>query len=400
MKITGVEQIKVAVPWKYRVIFSGDEAPWTHQYTTIVKMHTDEGITGISEGRLRGEISQSFIKSQVIGTDPFEIEKLIGGSILEGPTPTATQMIECGCWDIIGKALNVPVYKLLGGRFWDRVPITMYSSDEPEIEPVIKTAVNAVKIGIGTIKIKVGKDLKTDLVLVKGVREAVGDDVTIRVDSNSAWSVPTAINMINKMAKYYPQYIEQPIATWDLDGFKRVRDRVSVPLAICGSAPKIPGVMSLIKRDAIDVLSSDPSRTGGLWGWKKMDAICTAAGIPLVEHANGLGVSTAIWLAAAVTSPSCKYAHDINSLNNSTIEQPTCKVLSDDVITKPFRHENGFLQVPEGPGLGVELDEAKMEKYSELYQDLRREGDKGGHEGLAPRIVPNLTLPYRFQPTF
>ena len=400
MKIIDVEQIKVAVPWKYRMIFSGDAVPWTHQYTTIIKMHTDEGITGISEGRIRGEIPASLIKSRVIGADPFEIEKLIGTSILEGPTPTAIQMIECACWDIIGKALNVPVYKLLGGRFWDRVPITMYASDEPELEPVIETVENAVKIGIGTIKVKVGKNLKTDLALVKGVREAIGDDVNMRVDFNQAMSVPTAVNMINRIAKYYPQYVEQPISSYDLDAFKRVRDRVPVPLAICDAAPRHTEVMRLIKKDAIDVISSDPSRTGGLWGWKKMDAISTAAGIPMVEHANGLGVSTAIWLAAAVTSPSCKYAHDINSLNTSTVEHPTCKVLSDDVITKPFSHENGFLQVPEGPGLGVELDEAKMKKYSELYQELQRTGDKGGHEGEAPQNGPNLTLKYRFPPTF
>jgi len=351
-------------------------------------VHTDEGITGISEGS--ADISS--IKRRAIGADPFEIEKLIGTSILEGygyPTPTVAA-VECACWDIIGKSLNVPAYRLLGGRFWDRVPITITTSTEAT-EIVVKEAENVAKQGINTIKIKVGEDLKTDLNLVKSVREAVGDDVNLRVDPNQAWSVPTAINNINRMAKYYPQYIEQPIPSYDLDGFKRVRDRVPVPLAICDASPRLTEVMRLIKREAIDFVSSDPDRTGGLWGWKKLDAICTAAGIPLVCHMNpGLGVSTAIWLHATVTSPSCKYAHDIQSTNVGNSHEP-----SDDIITKPFKHENGFLQVPEGPGLGVELDEAKVKKYSEVYL----EHPHSGHGDLGSR-QPNLSRVAYFPPRY
>ena len=393
MKITNVEQIEVGIPWKRPLIRTHDAFPWTHQNANIIKMHTDEGITGISEAH--GELSPSFIKSRVIGTDPFEIEKLIGTSILEGPTPSAIATLETACWDIIGKSLNVPVYRLLGGRFWDRVPITITTSTEAT-EIVVKEAENAVKQGINTIKIKVGENLKTDLDLVKGVREAVGNDVNLRVDPNQSWSVPTAINNINRMAKYYPQYIEQPIAAYDLDGFKRVRDRVPVPLAVCDASPRHTEVMRLIKREAIDFVSSDPNRTGGLWGWKKMDAICTAAGIPLDCHINGLGVSTAIWLAATVTSPSCKYAHDINCTNTGV-----SKELSDDIITKPFKHENGFLQVPEGPGLGVELDEDKVQKYSNIAKEIRSNGGKGFHGQIPVSTTPNLTLVgSRFSPIY
>ena len=384
MKITGVEQIEVAIPWNRPLIRVHDAVPWTHQHSTIIKVHTDEGITGISEAPFSREFSQSFINSRVIGSDPFEIEKLIGTSILQGTTPTAVATVEAACWDIIGKSLNVPVYRLLGGRFWDRVPITITTSTEsPEV--VIKEAEHAVKQGINTIKTKVGENLKLDLDIVRGVREAVGDSVNIRVDPNQHWSVPTAINNINRMAKYYPQYIEQPIPAYDLDGFKRVRDRVPVPLTVCDASPRHTEVIRLIKREAIDFVSSDPDRTGGLWGWKKLDAICTASGIPLVCHVNGAGVSTAIWLQAVVTSPSCIYAHDIDCSNLGV-----SKTLVDDIITKPFKHENGFLQPPEGPGLGVELDEAKMTKYSELAKEQRREGSKTHGENF--RSSPNLTL--------
>jgi len=394
MKITEIEQTRVAIPWKGTALINFEEFPWTHQYSSIIKVHTDEGITGISEGRR----DVSPVIPRVIGTDPFEIEKLIGTSILQGPVPSEVMMVECACWDIIGKSLNVPVYKLLGGRFWDKVPITCYMG-MADTETVVKEAEHVVETGINTIKLKVGENPKFDLNHVKSVREAVGDDVNIRVDPNGAWSVPTAINMINKMAKYYPQYIEQPIPSYDFDGFNRVRERVPVPLAMCDAAPRHTEVIRLVKRDAIDVLSSDLDRTGGLWGWKKMDAICTAAGIPLVCHTDSLGVSTAIWLAATVTSPSCKYAHDINCSNVSKFG--VCKSLVDDIITKPFMHENGFLQVPEGPGLGVELDEAKMEKYSELYKELGRGPNphKGGHTGQYPRSAPNMTGP-RFPPRF
>lgn len=249
MKITNIEEYRVAIPWKGPIFlhFEDEKFPWTHQVSTIIKVHTDEGIIGISEASYWSGPSISSIKPQVIGTDPFEIEKLVGTSILQGPVPSAIMIVECACWDIIGKTLNVPVYKLLGGRFWDQVPITMYMG-MCDTETAVKEALHAKETGINTVKIKVGRDSKFDLNHVKSVREAVGDDVNIRVDPNQAWSVPTAINMINKMAMYYPQYIEQPIPAYDLDGFKRVRDRVPVPLAICDASPRHTEVMRLIKK--------------------------------------------------------------------------------------------------------------------------------------------------------
>lgn len=397
MEITDIELIKLAVPYIKPQLRPHIQIYYDYN-AAILKIHTNEGIVGISEvgGPERVEYEVNGARARLIGTDPFDIEKIVGTATLGQTfglsfesTPYTISSIEMACWDIIGKKLKVPVYKLMGGRMWEQISITSVTNYESP-ESVVKECMTAVEQGISTIKIKVGKDPNQDLAIIKAVRNAVGDNIELRIDSNQAWSVPKAINMINKMARYDPQYIEQPIPRWDLDGFKRVRDRVSVPLCVCDAQPRHPEVMRLIKRDSIDFVSSDPYRSGGLLGWKKLAAICEASGIPLICHLSGLGVSSAAYLHATVTNHICMYAHDIKCSNLKVSTQ-----YLDDIITKPFEHVNGYLNVPEGPGLGVELDDTKVKKWSEYYLRVRAKPKVSPVERYGS---PNLPLPYYFPP--
>lgn len=329
----------------------------------IVQVITDEGIVGIGERERhlwRKESEMTYMKSSLIGFDPFDIEAIVESqqSVFAG-YPQGIAAIEIACWDIIGKRTGVPIYKLMGGPVRDKVYVTRFIGIK-STEETVRDALEAVESGIKTIKLKVGQDPKKDLETIKAVREAVGDFIEIRVDSNQSWSVPTAINMINRMERYFPQFIEEPIPWWDHDGLARVKARTRVPICICEgygySISGLPRLMDLIKKDAIDFISTDPLRTGGMLGFKKLCAVCESAGIPVVTHWTRAGVTQAAWLHCCVSNNATMYANDIlcSNLKPSAI---------DDIITKPFKHENGYLKVPKGPGLGVVLDQEKLVKW-------------------------------------
>lgn len=329
----------------------------------IVQVFTDEGIVGIGEREEAPPIrDMTHLKPSLIGADPFDVQAIVGSQLsgqFAGP-PQEIAAIEMACWDIIGKHAGVPVYKLMGGPVRDKVYVTRFIGIT-SVEETVKDALEAVEAGIKTIKLKVGLDPQKDLETVKAVRESVGDSITIRVDSNQSWSVPEAINMINRMEKYFPQFIEQPIPWWDHDGLARVKARTRVPICICEgygyAISGLPRLMDLIKRDAIDFISTDPLRTAGMLGFKKLCAICEAAGIPVVTHWTRAGVSQAAWLHCCISNYATMYANDIlcSNLKPGPI---------DDIITEPLKHENGYLKALDGPGLGVTLDEEKLARYS------------------------------------
>lgn len=409
MKIKDIKVKRVSIPHSETVVMAENKGGYDHITTLVIQLETDEGIVGVSEmpgwhGPDRWEFEiENVLKPQLIGEDPFNIERIVGTRYfmthdaaaehaqVSGPFLIAS--IEIACWDIIGKASKLPVYKLMGGRLWEKIPITRFIGIRSP-EEAARDSLAAVKEGIKAIKLKVGLDPQQDIAIVKSVREAVGDDIAIRVDANQAWSVGTAINQINKMARYYPQYIEGPIPAWDWDGFLRIRRRTQVPLCVCETLHiegYLAAILRLIQKQAVDFVSTDPWRTAGLLGFKKLCAICDAADIPVVMHWNTLGVSQAACLHACESNHATFYPQDILCINLKP--GPV-----DDIVTRPLRHERGYLKVPEGPGLGVDLDEKKVEVWSKYDEEIRKEpakmtpAERFGDE--------NLPVTYYFPPRY
>jgi L-alanine-DL-glutamate epimerase-like enolase superfamily enzyme len=336
--------------------------------SAVVQISTDEGIVGL------GECEEPFftvgvdkLRSCLVGVDPFDIQAIIERLLPPRGAPRTKELtaIEMACWDIMGKKAGLPVYKLMGGAVRDKVAITRFLGIKP-VEQMVADVVRAAEAGVKTMKVKAGLNHQRDLETLKAIREAVGDYIEIRVDVNGAWSVPTAIDMINRMEQYGLQYVEGPLPNWDWDGLARVKARTGVPLCICtglnGDGVLSPGtvlarLMDLIKKDAIDVISTDPMRAGGMLGFRKLCAVCEAAGIPVVMHWSRSGISQSAWLHCCVSNNATMYAQDIlcSNLEPGGI---------DDIITEPFEHVDGYLTVREGPGLGVALDEMKVAKYA------------------------------------
>jgi len=360
MKITKVVGRNVRIPLVYPAKWSGGIRRAAPAY--ILEIHTDEGIVGLGEcvgptiPTLATVINEEFSQF-LVGQDPLKIELLtrrleefarnwlkVGYHAISG--------IEMALLDIKGKWLNTPVYQLLGGQCKKEIGYAGYLFiDEPEVNA--KRALEYKKQGYKEIKIKVGRDLNTDVDTLAAIRDAIGYNIKIRIDANMHWSLPTAIKWIKTLQKYEIQYVEQPLPDYDLDGLAALRRAVEVPIATDESCSSIERVLEMIKRDSCDVFVVYVSEAGGLTRARTIASIADACGKWCVM---GTWAETGVATIAG--------AHVIASTTNFAFCNDSHYMLqSDDIITKPLQIVNGAIAVPQGAGLGVELDMQKLDEF-------------------------------------
>jgi L-alanine-DL-glutamate epimerase-like enolase superfamily enzyme len=365
MKITEVRTIPVWCP--RRRAFGGVTrtalGPAAVSDYTIVFVDTDAGITGIGEVssvfKRRGELLRHDIDKalapSVVGEDPTRIAYLVQkmDQALDG-SEEGKAGIEMALWDILGKALDTPVYRLLGGKVRDRIPLS-YSVPWGEPEQMAGFAVERVRAGHRTIKVKVGNEPATDIAAVRLVREAIGPEVKLRVDGNMGWSTAKqAIGVIRAMEPYNLELVEQPLAAHDLEGMAEVRRAIGVPLMADESVRNPRSAMAVVRHGAADIANVYVTEAGGLLNASRIFAMCEAAGMPCMIGSMpefGIGTAAQIHLGVAMT--------------NLGPDSDTCGVLyhAEDLLTRPLRIENGFSYPPEGPGLGVEIDMNVLERW-------------------------------------
>jgi L-alanine-DL-glutamate epimerase-like enolase superfamily enzyme len=241
-------------------------------------------------------------------------------------------------------------------KFWGWVPYATLSTIKDE-------ARRCVEEGFDCLYLKVGLDRNFDVESVKAIRDAVGYGVDLRIDANQAWTPSGAIRMIKKMEQYDLEFVEQPVLMYNLDALARVRAAVSTPILSHESSWTFHDTLNVLKRDAADAVQLDPRFDEGVWGFRVAAGMAEAAGIGAVAHSFGeLGVATAFAIHAIASSPAFVYAN-----------QTAYSFLADDVIKDGMmKFEKGHLNVPEKLGLGVELDSAKVEKYSKVYDQQIR----------------------------
>ena len=402
MKITGVKGYHLALPKHsttiiggvndytghlYRDIedeqvkgWSGESVHFERVMTYLVKICTDEGIVGYGEVESlygpRGAIKLA--GENLIGADPMEIqhnmrEIMLGRSntLRSGGKHPRLNLakehmgLEFAMWDIAGKKCNLPVYNLMGGRVREKQAITLFVGQKP-IDKCMQDIDRAVKEGIRTIKLKAGANDRRDVELLRQIRQQFGWELILRVDPNSAWGdVTDAVRILKQMEPYNLQYIEGCLNRTDAESYRRLREMTGVPVCICAQfngetemsvKAALTRLAELVRLYAVDVLSVDPSRTGGLLGFSQIAAFCEGTGVEIVCHRARGGLSQAIWLTALSTGYSCGYAQDIVPCG-----QPSS--VAEDIITKSLIHENGFMRPPEGPGFGVDINWDVVNKY-------------------------------------
>lgn len=367
MKITGVRCVPVLVSRRQAyggVVKTALGAAAFSDYT-IVFVDTDAGITGLGEvdsvfkrrgALLRHDLEKALVPA-VVGEDPFRIARLVAkmDSALDG-VEEAKAAIEMALWDIVGKALDTPIYNLLGGKVRDRIPLS-YSIPFGAPDDMARLAQERVKWGHRTIKVKVGSDDPAcDIAAVQSIRAAIGPDVKLRVDGNMGWqTAKQAIAVIRAMEASNLELVEQPLPAHDLDGMAEVRRSIGVPLMADESVRNPRSAMQVILRGAADIANVYVTEAGGLLNAAKIFAMCEAAAMPcMIGSMPEFGIGTAAQIHLGV------------AMNNLGPDSDTCGVLyhQEDLLTKPLRIENGFSYPPEGPGLGVEVDMKVLESWN------------------------------------
>lgn len=356
MKITSLD----LKPYQliYREGFSIASGHLDHAPVVYILVHTDEGVTGLgyasgSATFYCGETQESImaaigrIMEPIIrGRDPFDIEPMMTEIDRDlRLNLRAKAGLEMALYDLIGKILSLPLYRLWGGLCKREVLVTrMLGIASPEA--MASKARDMVREGFKSLKVKLGKDPKNDIDRVRAVREAVGPDVALCADANQGYTVKDAIRTIRGIEQYEIRWIEQPVLADDLDGLALVRKSVAVPIEADESVRSLSDAMNLIKKEAADFVSLKPSEMGGFRKIRKILALCEAANVKCL-----IGTAPGSSLIDAAN------AHFIasSSLINLPCELGESLRMQNDPVSG-LKIENGMAWVPEGPGIGIQLN--------------------------------------------
>lgn len=366
MKITGAEVVLTKVPTRrpHRMSF----ATTRYQNAVHLWLHTDAGVVGLGEtshmagfsdkGETQSTVAlmlRERLLPAVLGQDPFQIEARQADLEKAVPwNPRAKSVINMALYDIVGKALNTPVYNLLGGLFRERISL---STSLPIVEPAaaVKEAEELVARGQRIIKLKTGHEVpQADVERLRQVRAAVGPSIHLRADANAAWDVPTAIRVIRAMEPFDLEFMEQPVKAWDLDGLAEVKRATSTYIMADESANSSRDVLELVRRRAVDLISVYIVSPGGLLNAKKMCLVAEPAGVGCyVGGALDGAISGRAGLHLAASTPNISWGCELGGIF----------LLEEDLGTEPLVLESGELLVPHGPGLGGDLDREKVKRY-------------------------------------
>ncbi len=356
MKISNLRALRVRIPQKPPIApYQNRYKAGTYKESLLIRLESDSGLVGWGETP-DDWINKSFegtpedrLRTQVLGRDPFDIERFYAENTLGSYLASGVEM---AMWDLVGKATRQPLYKLLGGAVRKKIELAACMGIRPYDEAKA-IARQYVEDGFTTLKTKAGRRAEEDLEMVRGIRDGAGDKLKLRIDPNMGYSYDVALQLARDLEKYHLEYFEQPMHLSCIGESARMRRLTKTPLALNESVTTPEIALQILELRAADVLLPDTYQCGGILGVKKVAALCEAANIPCVFHcAHDLGLKTAAMLHVVASTPNFPLANDC-----------TYYGLVDDIIAPLHKIERGTMQVPEGPGLGVEVDEAKIAKY-------------------------------------
>lgn len=366
LRIERAEVFGVAVPLvgEYRNAYRSKSI----QKSAIVRVTASGGVVGLgnidpSPGYSKETIEDSLrvlearLAPLVIGMDPANVHR-----VLQKLDPAvagfldAKAAIEMACVDLAARTAGVPVHTYLGGAVKERLLFNAWIGILPPGEAA-KETLEWKRKGFRSAKIKVGGGIEADRDRVKAVREAVGPDFQLRIDANAGYDAETSIRLAKMVAPFQLQLFEQPVPADDIPGMARVRreaNAAGVPVMADESVLDHASLIRIIQADAADIVKVKVMKQGGFLNTRRMIATAEAAGIRcVVGHGFGLGVSTMAEIMLAATSA--------NVLDGLECVGPL--KTADDIVTRKLDLSSGSIALPGGPGLGVTLDDAKLEKY-------------------------------------
>ncbi|MBN2354996.1 mandelate racemase/muconate lactonizing enzyme family protein [candidate division KSB1 bacterium] len=358
LKITDIVTYKLKFPGKTprkwnSIIVSGGGAP----EMKILEVHTNHGITGISFPKGPKSIVTSNLLPRIKGENPFYIERIWDlmyhhnrKPVAKGEYIMAIGSVDIAVWDIIGKALNLPVYKVLGA-YTEKIRVYAaggYYEEGKTIADLVEEVEGYINEGFRAIKIKVGgAPFSQDVERVRAVRQALGDDIDILLDANNKWRAYEAIRFGRAVEKYNPFWFEEPVEPDDFAGCAEVRQALDIPIVAGENEFTRWGCRDLIVNGSADILNLDTVKAGGITEYRKIAALASAFHIPVAPHGEP---EMAIHLLASTP----------NTLIMETY--PGVKSRYNPVVPL-YPVKDGYITVPDKPGLGIEIDPADIKKY-------------------------------------
>ena len=341
---------------------------------TIVKVETDDGLVGVGECRalnrtdgVLGYLSEAAPR-YILGEDPFNVEALVARMFREDfgrageITQTVTALLEVACWDIIGKALNQPVYKLLGGAVrnqikgyangWytgERTPDEFHAAAKRVLDKGYK-ALKFDPFGAGFYEME--RDEKNYVIgLVEAVRDAVGPEVEILIEMHGRFNPVTAVEFARELAAFKPSWLEEPVPPENIAAQKKAADAIAplgIPVATGERLHTMYEYRELFELQACDIIQPDITHFGGILNTKKLAGWAEAYYMLIAPHNVGGPISTAAALHLAACTPNFKIQEHFNDFAEAYVKQ---------AAPGNPEIEDGYFALPSGPGLGVTLDE-------------------------------------------
>ncbi|ABG05952.1 Muconate cycloisomerase [Rubrobacter xylanophilus DSM 9941] len=382
IRITDVETIPISLPlrreWRWRGL-RGSLGRWV-----ILRLHTDEGLVGLGEAtplpdwggdfsRYAGEtpgtvvhVVRDVLGPVVSGMSPFDVELIV--ERMDGAIRGhlyAKAAIEMALYDLQGKAAGLPAYDLLGGRYRSGVRVA-HMIGLMDREEAVEEALAALEDGCTAFQIKASGDPGRDASVTHAVRDAVGPDALLRVDANQGYrrlGVKDAIRAVRNLEDAGADCVEQP--TEGLPGMAAVTEAVDATIIADESAWQPQDVVELANNGAADAISVYVAKAGGLLRAKGVATVAGVFGLPCDVNGSlesGVGNAANVHLATACPAISLPSVIPVTSPAGGP-HRTAGRYYADDVVTEPFVYRDGFLHAPGGPGLGIELDEEKLEAY-------------------------------------
>jgi L-alanine-DL-glutamate epimerase-like enolase superfamily enzyme len=387
VRVSNVRVVLLSAPIPPERRWTSDFGTNTKQDLAIVVVETDEGLTGYGEAKGTPAVMRVLVEEvlgpQLIGEDPTRVEylweKLYSASRLDlalkhgrpyhragsrGETVHAISGLDVALWDIYGKSLGLPIYRLLGGGVRERLPAYASGGWAPP-EQTADEVLGYVAKGFQGVKIRVGgldepRFPERSLERLRQARQALGPDRQLMMDAHGALSVDRAIRLGQAAAELNITWFEEPVlADDDLDGLAEVRQRLPMPVATGESETTRFAFRDIVARRAADVLQPDVAVVGGLTEARRVAALAHVHGLPIAPH---------VWGSALLWAASLQFAAATPNVVIFEFSQAYYPLLYD-LLTTPVRVDpDGWVSVPSGPGLGIELQpEAELlQKYPYL----------------------------------
>lgn len=387
MRIESIETFVLRVPLVEERFFSS-QCAFPARNSLLVCVRTDTGITGWGEGGQYGPPEpvaaciNTVLAPLILGRDPKQPrriwEELYAATRDFGQKGTyieAISAIDIALWDILGQAVGEPLHCLLGGAFRDSIPAYAtgcyyrgeeYLNNATSIPKLVEEARSYVSAGFDMLKIKVGLlSVEADLERATAIREAIGSETKLMVDANHAYNAFTALRMGRGLEELDVIWFEEPVPPEDHEGYRQVRG--TLDMAIAGGECEFTryGFKTFLSAGCVDIAQPDLCATGGFSEWQNIQALASSFGTWVIPHVWGSGVSLAAALHALATIPPFPHTANVIPLQNEPVVEfdRNPNALRDHLLVDPICLVDRRVPVPQGAGLGIDIDESVLIEY-------------------------------------